>query len=132
MAARKAPAKSSPLRTSSTWSWTPTARAGLSSPRTCTGPVHDIVLGLFVNRYAFGRAVSIWPSPLLTHYRVCQRHAPQNTAFVLHVHRYRAWVTASQLCNPMWPGINGQSPTFGPTPTIECVAPMLTAGAYAE
>jgi insertion element IS1 protein InsB len=31
--------------------------------------MHDIVLGLFVNRYAFGRAVEKWPSPLLKHYR---------------------------------------------------------------
>jgi insertion element IS1 protein InsB len=30
--------------------------------------MHDIVIGLFVNRYAFGRAVSPWPSPLLKHY----------------------------------------------------------------
>ena len=32
----------------------------------------------------------------------------------------------------MWPGINGQSPTFGPTPTVERVVPMLTAGTYSE
>jgi len=32
--------------------------------------MHDIVLGLFVNRYAFGRAVYKWPSPLLEHYRL--------------------------------------------------------------
>ena len=29
--------------------------------------MHDRVIGLFVNRYAFGRAVYTWPSPLLEH-----------------------------------------------------------------
>src|SRR5215471_17956483 len=33
-----------------------------------TTQMHDVVLGLFVNRYAFGRAVSTWSSPLLKHY----------------------------------------------------------------
>jgi insertion element IS1 protein InsB len=31
--------------------------------------MHDIVTGFFVNRSAFGRAVSTWPSPLLQHSR---------------------------------------------------------------
>ena len=31
-------------------------------------PMHDIVIGLFVHRYAVGRAVQKWPSPLLEHY----------------------------------------------------------------
>jgi IS1 family transposase len=30
---------------------------------------HDLVIGLFVNRHAFGRAVSTGPSPLLKHYQ---------------------------------------------------------------
>src|SRR5437763_4077535 len=33
-------------------------------------PMHDIVIGLFVHRYAVGRAVQKWPSPLLEHYLV--------------------------------------------------------------
>ena len=31
--------------------------------------MHDIVIGLFVNRYAFGRAVCTSAPPLLQHYR---------------------------------------------------------------
>jgi insertion element IS1 protein InsB len=38
-----------------------------------TTQMHDIVIGLFVNRYAFGRAVSRWPSPLLKHYPILQQ-----------------------------------------------------------
>jgi insertion element IS1 protein InsB len=30
--------------------------------------IHDIIIGLFVNQYAFGRVVSKWPSPHLEHY----------------------------------------------------------------
>ncbi len=37
-----------------------------------TTQMPDIVIGLFVNRYAFGRAVSMWPSPLLKHYPLPQ------------------------------------------------------------
>src|SRR5437870_13228751 len=34
-----------------------------------TTQMHDLVIGLFVNRYAFGRAVRKGSSPLLKHYR---------------------------------------------------------------
>jgi insertion element IS1 protein InsB len=30
--------------------------------------MHDIAIGLFVNRYAFGQAIETWLSPLLEHY----------------------------------------------------------------
>jgi hypothetical protein len=39
-----------------------------------TTQIHDIVLGLFVNRSAFGRAVETWPSPLLKHYPLTLLH----------------------------------------------------------
>src|SRR3989454_628179 len=37
-------------------------------------------------------------------------------------------VTYSQLWKPMWPAINGHSPTFGPTPAMAWAAPMATPG----
>src|SRR5262249_47230412 len=38
----------------------------------------DVVLGLLVNRYALGRAVYTWPSPLLEHYPL--GHGPSGSA----------------------------------------------------
>ena len=75
----------------------------------------------------FCRTPLLLQSPQSTIARLCLHGYP----FLSHPHAtYRTRVTYSQLCNPMWPGINGHSPTLGPTPTMECVAPMLTAGTY--
>jgi insertion element IS1 protein InsB len=40
-------------------------------------PMHDIVMGWFVTRSTFGRAVSTWPSPLLEHYLIWLHLRPE-------------------------------------------------------